>query len=125
MSQMPSFLTPVQQGKINKKELRTNITIYSKDAINFISPVNHTLETESSEQEYKILKVWKEFLGLDRIERDNNFFELGGNSLIAQKISYKLSSIFETTINIRSIFKYPTISELAKHISKIADQNEI
>lgn len=113
------------QGKINKKELRTNITIYSKDAINFILPVNHTVESESSEQEYKILKVWKEFLGLDRIERENNFFELGGNSLIAQKISYKLSSIFKTTINIRSIFKYPTISELAKHISKITDQNEI
>ncbi|MBF4488250.1 phosphopantetheine-binding protein, partial [Flavobacterium sp. CSZ] len=55
----------------------------------------------------------------------DNFFELGGNSLKVVKILYRVNHEFEIDINIKNVFKYPTIQDLAFHIIIAQKQKDI
>ena len=59
----------------------------------------------------------KEFLSVENISIDSNFFELGGDSLISIKIITKLSSDFDINLGIKDIFSYPTIASLSHYLN--------
>jgi acyl carrier protein len=60
-------------------------------------------------------------LHLDRVGIHDNFFDLGGHSLLIVQLYSKLQGVFNRTISITDIFKYPTINSLAKYLNQ--DQN--
>ena len=64
--------------------------------------------------EKKIMQeIWKEALGLDKLpETDESFFELGGNSFIANKICLVFEEKTGKTIEIADFFENDTIDTL-------------
>jgi len=77
---------------------------------------------ETKRQE-KIVKIWQNVLGLDKIGIKDNFFALGGHSLKAVTLVAKLQKEFDVSVN--DIFKYQTIEELSKHITERKDNLKI
>ncbi|MGX5687222.1 phosphopantetheine-binding protein, partial [Chryseobacterium cucumeris] len=67
----------------------------------------------------------QEVLKVERVGVTDNFFELGGNSLKVVKILYRINNEFEIDINIKNVFKSPTIADLASHIIIAQKQKEI
>jgi thioester reductase-like protein len=65
--------------------------------------------------------IWAEVLGLERVGIHDNFFELGGHSLLVSRLGFKIRDTFKVDLPIRSIFKRPTISELA-HLIRNDDE---
>ncbi len=63
--------------------------------------------------ERAIAEIWMEVMGKTGIGRDDNFFEIGGNSLIAIQILTLLRRRCNTELQLRSFFDAPTIAELA------------
>lgn len=63
--------------------------------------------------ERTIAGIWMEVMGKTGIGRDDNFFEIGGNSLIAIQILTLLRRRCNTELQLRSFFDAPTIAELA------------
>ena len=69
--------------------------------------------------EKDLARIWIDVLNLDQekqINRDDNFFALGGDSLAVMTLATALSSKYDFQINY--IYEYPTIKSLAKHLHK-------
>ncbi len=58
-------------------------------------------------------KVWCEVLGIATVGRDQNFFDLGGHSLMLAQVQVKLSAALGKTVALTDLIKYPTIAALA------------
>ena len=68
--------------------------------------------------EAEILKIWKDLLEVQNIGVHDNFFEIGGNSLLLASVLHRLRKQLGTDLNIRTLFRYPTISSLATHMKE-------
>lgn len=63
-----------------------------------------------------IAEVWKETLCLDKVGVNDNFFDIGGNSLTIIRVNSALSRQVQKEIPIAVMFQYPTINSLAKYL---------
>ncbi len=79
-------------------------------------------EAPVGELETAIARAWKEALKMERIGRHDNFFEIGGHSLLIVKTMSLLRQLgMQTTIP--DLFNHPTIESLAAFLSKTSARN--
>jgi len=71
-----------------------------------------------NEIEQVILNVWQEILGIDQLGIQDNFFDLGGNSLVGLKVISRLKKELNLEIPLVALFEGPTVSALARVVSK-------
>jgi acyl carrier protein len=65
-----------------------------------------------------ISEIWAEVLELPRVGLHNNFFDLGGHSLLLIKVQCKLEERLKTRIAIIDLFRYTTVASLAKFLGQ-------
>lgn len=65
------------------------------------------------EVESTLVKFWSELLGVDRVGIDDDFFELGGYSLIAVRLFAKVRKQYQLEFPLSILFEAPTVSKLA------------
>ena len=100
-------------GKVDRKALINQTKLSKQEEITLIPPTN--------ELEQKIVKIWQEVLGLERVGIQNNFFELGGNSLLVTKLLNELEKEIPDrcqNISVVDLFKYTTIKELGEYLTQ-------
>jgi amino acid adenylation domain-containing protein len=71
-----------------------------------------------SEIERQIAAIWKKLLHREKIGVHDNFFDLGGNSLLVVQVQQKLVEVLNQEIPIIKLFQYPTISHLSHYLEK-------
>lgn len=113
MDKLP--LTP--NGKVDRKALPepdTNVYVGTE----FVAP--------ESDMEKNITKVWQGVLRVEKIGINDNFFDLGGNSILLVNMHRQLEKLYPGSVDITDIFGYPTISKIADLInSSYASKPEI
>nr|WP_245873205.1 non-ribosomal peptide synthetase [Streptomyces phaeoluteigriseus] len=67
--------------------------------------------------ESRLAEVWCVVLGRDRVGRDENFFDLGGNSLLLVTAQGAVNSAFDADLSVVDLFAHPTVRDLARHLS--------
>jgi amino acid adenylation domain-containing protein len=82
------------------------------------SAARQSLVAPSSQLEVTIARVWRDVLGLDEVGVDDNFFDLGGHSLMVVRVQTRLRGILDRDIPIVEMFQYPTIRTMATHLSQ-------
>ncbi|MCP5425314.1 MAG: amino acid adenylation domain-containing protein [Gammaproteobacteria bacterium] len=68
-------------------------------------------------QEMAIAAVWQEVLQRESVGNEDNFFDLGGHSLLLLEVQHRLGDRLKRTIDVLDLFRYPTIGALARHLS--------
>jgi len=68
------------------------------------------------ELEQFILDIWKELLGMDEIGANDNFFQLGGHSLLGTQVLARLQQHFGVNLPLRTIFESTTPALLAQSV---------
>ncbi|MDF5719759.1 MAG: amino acid adenylation domain-containing protein [Rhizonema sp. PD37] len=81
-----------------------------------------TYEPPRTEVEQTIANIWQQMLHVEKVGIHDNFFDLGGHSLLLVQIHAKLREVLNTNIAIVNFFEYPTINSLAKYL--IQEQTE-
>ncbi|QBD77394.1 amino acid adenylation domain-containing protein [Ktedonosporobacter rubrisoli] len=89
-------------------------------------------ETETSENylaprtqtEAKLVECWQSLLEHAQIGIKDNFFALGGSSLLAARIVARIREIWHIDLLLRSMFETPTIMELASKIDELLEQQQ-
>lgn len=76
-----------------------------------------TNSVPNSDVEQTILNVWKEVLAASQIGTNDNFFDVGGHSLLLTKVQMRLRELLGEDIPMVRLYRYPTVSLLAQHIS--------
>ncbi len=101
-------LTP--SGKLNKKALPKP----SKEnlAKEYVSPVSH--------YEKELTKIWQEILEVENIGVTDNFFDVGGNSLLAIKLAMYVRDKFNVSVNALSVMECPNIRDFSNSLLTLA-----
>jgi acyl carrier protein len=72
-------------------------------------------QTELQEQ---LAEIWYQLLKLSRISIYDNFFDLGGHSLLITRLAARIRNTFEVNIPLRDLFEAPTIELMASRIEQ-------
>jgi len=93
---------------------------------NIRSPLDHprldlqnAYAAPQNELERAIADVWREVLGIDQVGIHDNFFNLGGHSLMALQVLSRLRRAFQAEVSVRVFFETPTVAGLAEAIEKL------
>ena len=96
-----------QSGKVDRKALPE-----PEGNIN----TGREYEAPTNEAEEKLVKIWQEVLGVEKISINDNFFELGGHSLKATNLAVKIHKVFNAGLTLGEIFAASTIKNMALRI---------
>lgn len=75
-----------------------------------------------TEIEKTLATVWQKALNLETIGIHDNFFEVGGHSLLLARIYSQLREIYPINLSMLDLFRYPTISSLAAFLSQTNEE---
>ena len=96
-------------GKVERQALPAPETLRPELEVAYVAP--------QTELEQIIATIWQEVLDLEKVGIYDNFFDLGGHSLLIAQVHSRLQARLERNISMVEMFKYPTIELLAKHLS--------
>ena len=129
---LPAIMVPAQivtlaalprtpNGKIDRKALP------SPDEMTVSVPVPvAAFVAPSAGIEEQIAAVWRQVLKLPSVGVADNFFDIGGHSLLAVQLHRQLRASFGQQLTITDIFRYPTIRALSARLSSDeADTNAV
>jgi amino acid adenylation domain-containing protein len=71
--------------------------------------------------EKTLAEIWQETLGIEKIGVHDNFFEMGGHSLLAVRLMSRLSRAFQVQWPLRTLFERPTVAALADLLQQRQD----
>ncbi|MCX2926275.1 non-ribosomal peptide synthetase [Streptomyces sp. NEAU-W12] len=69
--------------------------------------------------ERRLADLWCDVLGRDRVGRDDNFFDLGGNSLLLVAAQSAVDRAFGIELPVVDLFAHPTVRDLARHLEAL------
>ncbi|MFE9326301.1 non-ribosomal peptide synthase/polyketide synthase [Nocardia sp. NPDC052278] len=112
---LPSYMVPTayvglaempltSSGKLDRKALPDPVLT----AETFRAPVTSA--------EHAVAEVFAAVLGVDRVGLDDDFFALGGNSLVATQIAARIGAAIDVDIPVRLLFEHSTVAALAAHL---------
>ncbi|WP_394849181.1 amino acid adenylation domain-containing protein [Pendulispora brunnea] len=97
-------------GKVDRKALPAPRDADSVLQDDFVAPET---ETESA-----VAEIWAELLDVARVGRTDDFFQLGGHSLIAIRTIARIRSAFGVELNVRTLFERATVAGVAAVIDE-------
>ncbi len=81
--------------------------------------VQSRYEAPQGETEQTIAVLWSDLLGIERIGRYDNFFALGGHSLVAIRMISRIANATGKSLPLRKVFEAPTLAELALALADV------
>ncbi|WP_041598640.1 hybrid non-ribosomal peptide synthetase/type I polyketide synthase [Hahella chejuensis] len=76
-----------------------------------------------SDVERRVADIWRHCLNLSRVGRDDNFFDIGGHSLLLAQVQRQLSDAFGRPVAMVDLFANPTIAATARLLSAAPDDD--
>ncbi len=110
---VPSYVVELEampltvNGKVDKRRLPEPEGSMLPQEV-YVAPRN--------EVEKRLVKIWEEVLGVERIGINNNFFELGGHSLSAARALARIHKELGVSIEMPYLFNHPTIEGLSRKV---------
>jgi len=92
-------------GKTNRKALPAFEALHSSSSSLPQTPTEHTLA-----------QIWSELLGIKDVYLEDNFFHLGGHSLKAIQVIYRIQTAWQVQLPVAVFFEHPTLAGLAKQV---------
>lgn len=107
-------LTP--NGKVDRRSLPIPATQKTELEANFIAPSNPTEKT--------LAEIWCGVLGLSQVGIEDNFFDLGGTSLLGIQLVARIQKQFGDSFNAVKLYQYPTVRTLASYFSQTEEAKD-
>jgi hypothetical protein len=101
----------LSNGKIDRKALPLPEGARPQLDEAFVAPRSSTEED--------LAKIWADVLHLDRVGIHDNFFDLGGHSLVATKVMSRVQKVFNLKLPLRILFEAPTVAEFSLAIIQL------
>jgi len=116
---LPEYMVPIQfefldsfpltpNGKVNRRALPAPSSLDALHRSESVPP--------KDDVEVKLLSIWQSILGIRGLSVQDNFFDLGGNSLLVARLITQIDRSFPRTLSAASVFQAPTIQQQAAMI---------
>lgn len=103
-------LPTTPSDKVDARGLPAPATVRPESAQTYVPP--------ETELECALAQLWEEMLGVERVGRHDDFFELGGDSILAAILTNQLQERLEEHVSVVLIFEAPSIAELAAALTR-------
>jgi len=117
---IPAVFVPLAEmplsssGKVSRRALPEPEGARPELAAAFVAPEGGLEET--------IATIWQRVLGLDRVGLYDNFFDLGGHSLLLAEVHERLGEALGREVAMVELFQHTTVDALARHLAGEAEQ---
>jgi len=117
---LPEYMIPQAIVKMEKMPLTPNGKI---DRLNLPTPEGWGLESTTvyvaprTELERMIAGIWREALKIEQVGLHDNFFDLGGHSILMIEANGKLRHALGREVSVIDMFRHPTVSAMAEFLS--------
>jgi amino acid adenylation domain-containing protein len=104
---LPNYFVQVSEfpytssGKIDREQLLKTKGVVVQAGVDYVAASNKTEET--------LVRIWQDLLGVERISVLDNFFDLGGHSIMATRMIWAIRKELQAEITIGDLFRQPTI----------------
>jgi len=102
-------LTPT--GKLDRKALPMPDLNYRRSKDSYVAPRTNV--------ENKLIEIWAAVLKTEHIGIHDDFFEIGGHSLLAMQVISRIREAFQIEITVRQLFETPNVEEMAEVIQTL------
>jgi natural product biosynthesis luciferase-like monooxygenase protein len=118
---LPDYMIPSNFVMLDRLPLTSNGKVDRK-GLPAVEGVRKQLESEyiqpKGELEEQIAGIWRRALNVDRVGRKDNFFDLGGHSLLLAQVHGQLCQALDRSLPLVKMLEYPTVSSLASFLSQ-------
>lgn len=119
---LPAYMIPTGFTLLDAFPLNANGKVDRRalPAYRFDSPQTAREHTAPHTETEKVLAaLWSEVLNVEPIGIDDDFFDLGGQSLLAIRVVARIRDTFEVDLPLRNLFEHPTVAGLAEVIDSL------
>lgn len=106
-------MTP--NGKVDRRALPAPDQARPELTATFVAP--------RTPLEEGLARIWAEVLGIERVGVNDDFFDLGGQSLAASQVTSRVIKSFQLDLPVRALFEAPTVAEMAAVITQSQARN--
>lgn len=119
---LPEYMVPSAVILLASMPLTLNGKLDRQALLALENPASADLPIPGTDQrnqlQHKIADVWKELLHIHNVHADDNFFDLGGHSLLVIQMKSALQKTLDRDIAVMDLFTYPSIGSLAAYLEK-------
>jgi aryl carrier-like protein len=124
---LPEYMLPAAYVCLEKLPLSANgkldrKALPSPDAGAYVT---REYQAPQGETETALAAIWADVLKLDRVGCNDNFFEIGGHSLLAMQLINRIRVTLGADVQLRDIFAANTIKDMATVLSAMTGLNEV
>ncbi len=125
-SKLPKYMVPnffmrldtmpmTPSGKIDRKNLPTpDVTVQKNE---YIAPITDT--------EKKLAAIWQQAFHMEKVGRTDDFYELGGDSLMAIVLVSEIDAVFQVEISVKDVLERSNLEQLAQCIEEAGGRERI
>lgn len=115
---LPDYMVPSFIVRVNSIPVNQNGKLDSKALLAIDYRLQQPNETDTAQNPTQVVltSIWQEVLSMTKIGIQDNFFEVGGHSLLAMQLISRIREALNTEIQLRDLFRYPTIKGLQEYI---------
>ncbi len=103
-----SAIPVTPNGKVDRKLLPKPGTEITERKAGYVAP--------RTEREKQLAALWEQLLGIEKIGINDNFFDLGGHSLVAVRLMARVEKLSGKRLPIATLLEYPTVEKLAGYL---------
>ncbi len=88
-----------------------------------LSPADSEAKPETrTAVEEALTQIWREVLSVEKVGLHDDFFDLGGHSILVTQIMSRVRQVFEVELSMRHLFGAPTVAALARVIEQLLEE---
>jgi amino acid adenylation domain-containing protein len=119
---LPDYMVPVAFVQLDSLPLNSSgkldrAALPAPSAANTLA--DHVYIAPRTPVEARVVAILAELLGLERVGIDDNFFFLGGHSLLGTQLIARVRNTFDVELSLRTVFDSPTAAELSDEIERL------
>ena len=119
-AKLPDFMVPSHFVEMREFPLTPNLKINRKalrspgaPPVPVVVPARSAPSESLDELEQQLIAIWQEVLGVQRVDVHDDFFDLGGHSLLVIQLHRRVKPLMGRPVAVVDLFHYPTVHKLA------------
>jgi aspartate racemase len=125
-TRVPDYMVPAHFVPIDEVPLTVHgkVDIHALPAVEGHALVNREYVAPESVAEKIAVSLWEQVLGDTGIGLQDDFFDRGGNSLLATQLISHAKALFQCDIPLKTLFEYPMLREWVEQIERLQMEGE-
>ncbi|KHJ59978.1 thioester reductase domain-containing protein (plasmid) [Burkholderia glumae] len=107
-------LPTLPNGKVDRRRLPAPVEATAEAA----GTAGRRYVPPTTPDEMRLVQIWRDLLGVDRVGIEDSFFDLGGNSLSVVRMAARVREAFDVSIGLKQLFEQPTVAALAASLGR-------